>query len=272
MKVYEIIEKFGLITIVSGIVTIILTYWFNKKNIIWKSKTEENLTKLNNELSHKSTLITTLMNVYNSNYGHGQERRIKSIDLVWSDLCDFIINKPTYVYLIYNIFTNDEIYKLLDKDFNNNEFIEEIVINLKDTNFQDFYKKHSDLKNILKKERPFLGDEIWYSINIYLSVITRISLYTQNNIMVGKIMPWYNDNASIELLKKMLNNKEIDYITNSNLQSIDKLIDVVEALIIKKINKVLTGEDATEKSIMHLNNVNNELLTGVKNKIKVGLI
>lgn len=255
MDSLELFHKYGLVPVISGGISLIITLWFNRKSIKWKLNTDKELAKLNGELHHKNATMASLIDAQKSNYSSGQERRILAIDNVWKEVCEFVSGLPTDIIFIYNMLTEEEISTLLTHDYSNNAFMKVIIHNTINTNYEKYYEDHKVLKNKLNRERPFLGEDLWFSFNVYIAVLVRILHYAEQGIRNQKLMHWYNDEASLRIISNIWSDIDLDYLTNNKLRSIEILKDITEGIIMNNANDILSGNKASKNSIKHLDDI-----------------
>jgi hypothetical protein len=250
--------------IVSGLATWISQLFSNRKIEKWRSETESKLKILEYQLSEKSSILNNLIEVQKSNYSLSQEKRIASMTSVWKAINDFSFKIPKSIIFIQNALTENEIENFLDEDRKSNSKVKDI--DKMDQNA--FIDSYSVMQNNLAIERPFLGEDLYFLINIYNAFLTRVVIFTLNGIANEKIKHWHNDKPTINLLSQVLNSDQMNYLMNNYLMSFDYANTEMEKLIISKFNDLLSGKTASQNTIQHIEEARIALANIFKENLK----
>ncbi|MCD9616072.1 hypothetical protein [Chryseobacterium gleum] len=245
----EILLLFGGGTVIApAIVAFLAQRLADAQNNKWRAKTDEKLEVIKTDLTNKNNVLSNLMDVQKSNYGVSQQRRIEAIEKIWSLLNDFRMAIPdTYSYIL-NFINENEI-----TDFSN--YIKNVSteVNLKIDNYiEDFLILYEDLEKTLKKERPFLGYEVWEKIYAFKNFIMISLSFTIKNLEKNIFKHWQNNEDAMNLLKSSLSIESANYICRCKQESFDMALAILESHIIESINNVLSGKIASHNTLEYI--------------------
>lgn len=247
----------GASAIVSGVVGFAAQRFADKRNEKWREITESNLKRLENELSEKSSIFSNLVDIQKSNYNSSQERRIKAIDRVWEKLEDLKSTISPNIPLLYNILLDQEIEDLnKDKPSDSSVFFKK---QLDIIEYELFFEEINKFKKILFAERPFLGEDLWFNIEIYTSFLGRLIYKTQEGIALKKLKHWKWDDPIMNLLKTHITPEQLNTIAKNKTYSYNNITIIFENKIIDSVSNVLSGKIASDNSLNHIKILKNQL-------------
>lgn len=238
----------GVSAVVIGIST-----WFSKLiadriNNKWKTKADKELEEFKSELAKSQAMISGIYTQYVNGYHHGQERRIKSIDILWSNLRPMSNVVDSLAGTIYNILSRKELKEYWNRKTDSVPFNEERekFSNLKHTDIFNSLIKYNEP---IELERPFLGEKIFAWYNFYKIFLGRISYLIITGAQNKNFIHWQDDNALVHLLQTAFAKKEFDYLMLSEFQGYQILKDLFEVKLLAEINQVISGHAATESAL-----------------------
>lgn len=246
----------GSSVVISGVVGFFAQRLADRRNEKWRGDTEENLKRLENELTEKSTIFNSLIDVQKSNYGFTQQKRIESIDKCWQTLQHFKLSIPAIVVFIFNFLTEKELHSLFDDDKKQKQSntLKAIV----DSDFEEIYKLSKDFQNLLFSQRPFLGEKLYFIMQTYSVFIGR-SMYVAEKGYLNDNLIWRHDSSLMVILTTVLSSSEIDFITKQEMNSYRIASEVLENKIINIITDVFSGKVASDDSLEHIKHFKSQL-------------
>ena len=120
--------------------------------------------------------------------------------------------------------------------------------------YDSIFKETHEFKKVLFCERPFLGEELYVSLNVYVIFIGRITNITMTGISFEEFKHWHNDSAVMNLLNDYFSEKEFEYLKRQTFFSYQLTIEMFENKIIDMIKDVLSGKVASTDSLNHIIN------------------
>lgn len=233
----------------------------------WRSFTESKLKILEHQLSEKTSILNNLIELQKSNYSLSQEKRIDAVSKSWIAINDFTFKIPKSIIFIQNALTENEIENYLQENSKNNRDLKDID----EMNQNAFIETYSVMQNRLSIERPFLGEDLYFLINIYNAFLTRVVIFSLNGIAAGKLKHWQRDKPTVNLLSQVFNSDQMDYLMNNFLMSFDYANKEMEKLILEKYDDLLSGKIASQSTIQHIDDVRKALANIYKENLKTAL-
>lgn len=237
----------GSAVVISGFIAWIGQLYHSNRIEKWRSKTESKLKILENELSEKSHILNSLIDVQKSNYSAGQEKRIGSIEKIWISLEGLKNSISSIIPFLYNGVTAEEIEELNSDQLTDSSNL--LLKQLKEVDFNSFFSTSIDFNRALFSERPFIGEEVYFSLQSYNFFLGRTMYLLQSGIKKRNVKHWTNDHSTIDLLKSIFPEHQINAIVQSEINSYDMISFLYEDKVIEEINDVLSGKIASNKSL-----------------------
>ena len=242
----------GSSVVISSFVSFIAQRWADKKNIIWKAKTNTELKRLENELSEKTSILNNLINIQKDNYSASHQRILLAIEKVWAGLESVKSKISPTIAFVYDSITEAEIENLNSDNPTKSSIF--IINQLKGIDYDSIFKQIQDFKKVLFCERPFLGDNLYVSLNVYTIFLGRIANNTMTGISFKEFKHWHKDEPAINLLSDYFNEKEVEYLKRQTFFSYQLTIEMFESKIIDMIKDIMSGKVASSDSLTHIIN------------------
>lgn len=247
----------GISVIVGGVSSWIGQLYQNWKSEKWRLKTDSKLAHLQNEFTEKSSIFSNLVDIQKSNYNSAQERRIKAIDIVWEKLEVLKSTISPNIPLLYNILLDHEINDLNKENPSESSiFFKKQLDNIE---YNLFFEEMNKFKKTLFMQRPFLGEDLWFNIEIYTLFLGRLIYKTQEGLALKKLKHWKWDNTLINLLKTHITPEELNVIAYTETHSFNNVTMFFENKIIDSVNNLLSGKIASDNSLDHIKKLKNQL-------------
>lgn len=241
----------GLSVIVPAIIVFALQKWSDWKNERWRFSTETKLKHLENKLSEKSSLLNNLIDAQKSNYNVSQEKRINSIDEIWCELGKLKESVPSIAEIIYNDVTDDEIAYLNGNDMP--EYLQPLYRSLKEAeDLQGFFEASVHFNTKLFSVRPFIGEDVYLSLNVYNSFLGRKMVHLKDSIDENFFKHWKYDAVLVKMLKTFFPLQDISESLESELHVDHAICFLFEDKVLQEINDLLTGRIASNNSLEHI--------------------
>jgi len=238
----------GWTVITSSIIYFISNRLADRLNIKWKETADSNIAKLQSELNRNNNTLTSLISLYSTNYHQAQDRRIKAIETLWNNLLEFNNVIPNEGHLIFNIFGDKEIEDYWTRQTDNELYLAGLNA-LLNINENEHWKKFYSFRNIIEKERPFLGEKIWYLYELFNSFTSRIAHLLLRGRNDRKYKHWHHDSFIKQIFDSYLSKQEVDYIYSAKINSLRLTLAFLENKLLQEINKTLSGETLSETAI-----------------------
>lgn len=210
----------------------------DRLNLKWKNRYDKEIESLKNELSSSQMLLNSCLSTFSTGYQYSQERRLKAIEIIWEVILE-IRKYISPVKLFYTILLPTEYNSIFDNRtfmFGFESLSEDKLVDITNS----CYEK-------VEQYRPFLGEELWSLFYIYQIFLSRVTHKLINGIKNQHIEAWYNDNATMQLLKTVLTEKELLSYEYKGLYGFNNIIYLLESKILHIINKQISGELASEE-------------------------
>lgn len=220
----------------------------DRLNIKWKAKADQDLEQFKADMAKNQALITNIYTQYTNGYHHGQERRLKGIEVLWNNLRTMVDFVDTLASSIYNILTKEEIENYWSRESNNAHYQSE-KLRYSDLKIENLANGFFPYAAPVEQERPFLGEKIYQHYTYYKVFLGRLSYLIINGAEKRKFIHWHDDVAIVDILKSALTSTEFNYVISSELRSYELTKNIMEIKLIGAINEVISGHAATESAL-----------------------
>ncbi|MDR4892287.1 MULTISPECIES: hypothetical protein [unclassified Chryseobacterium] len=242
----------GSSAVISGVVGFAAQRWADKRNNEWRAKTDTELKKLESELSEKTSILNNLINIQKDNYSASHQRRLEAIEKVWVSLESVKCKISPTIAFVYDGITEAEIEDLNSDNPTKSSIF--IINQLKGIDYDSIFIQIQDFKKVIFCERPFLGDDLYVSLNVYTIFLGRIANNTMTGISFKEFKHWHKDEPAINLLTDYFNEKEVQYLKRQTFFSYQLTIEMFESKIIDMIKDIMSGKVASTDSLTHIIN------------------
>lgn len=247
--------------------TAVIAYIFNriadKLSIKWKETADANLSKLQGEIQKNNNAISSLLSMYGTTHQQAQERRIRAIETLWTNLSKFKKIIPSSVTgFIYSVLNDEEIKDLWTRATDDPGY-NDMRSSLKYFDFTSQMKNYTEIVDIIEGERPFIGEKIWQQFEVYKMFLGRIFYLVQDGTRKSALKHWHNDEPLKDFFKRTLSDKEFEYIYSTHINSYTIASALLERKLLREIDRNLSGENFSESALeqakkLELNLANNE--------------
>jgi hypothetical protein len=235
-------------TVVAAIIAGIFKLFQDKKleqtRVVSQSKIEELKTKLQLEveairskISQNQDLARQAINHFQSGHQSSQERRLKSIEIIW----EFVVQYRILIFPVisfYSIFIPSE-YSLLKT--------KQDLFGLDQINTETFKRMTDKMNNEIIMHRPFAGEILWSRIAGYYGFLTRLAFKFKVGQDEDNIPIWYEDRNLLGLANLVLKNEILPDLKNPD--ALGQYIEIMHNVILSEMNRIISGEKASEANI-----------------------
>lgn len=211
----------------------------DKLSIKWNESASKNIAKLQAELAKNNNSLNNLVTLSASNYHQAQDRRIKAIEVLWTNLLAYREVIPSQGQMIYNVFTEEEIENYWTSE---NPFVIAGRRELLKIDQNEWLKRFHNIEATIEKERPFIGEQIWAKYRLYKVFKGRIAMLILMGIPKKQFHHWQKDSHLKEILESGLTKEEVQEIYAVRITSLNITSAFLENKLLGEINMTLSGE------------------------------
>ena len=250
--------EFNLLEIIAllggwSVISVAIIKWItdlitNKINVSWDKKVKEDLMFLKDELSQNRLLIENSISNYSSTQQITHNKKLDAVEVLWENVL-YIRDTCGSAITFYKLLEPAEYKSLYEGD--------KIKQWFGDISRKDISIMLTKTDNV-EKYRLYFGEPLWMLFFVYRAFIGRITVLLIEGIEKSDIIDWTKDKSTISLLENILSNEEMENLNNILPIAMHNLLAILENKIIHEINKVVSGQKASEetfenaKKISHL--------------------
>ncbi|MBC7000100.1 hypothetical protein [Cytophaga sp. FL35] len=210
----------------------------------WKLKYDTELESLKAKFSKNNTILENLTGSLSNVYLASNEKRIESLEAIWTGMLRVKNEMPVLVSMAYNILTPEEIENLP----NTNKF-NALIDAFEPINY---FEKHSNLIHQLELSRPFIGETLWSIFFTYQAFIGRSIFLIKEGLEQGKVTHWKNDSNFInQILTVIIEPEELEKLTMKDKTAYSNVLSFLESKALNDISEQLTGKKMTDDTLSH---------------------
>lgn len=242
---------FGGISIITiGLSTFLANLMLTKFNNKWSEQSERELTRFQNEMDTKISLLNSTLNSYSTGQNLLSEKRFHAVETMWENIVDLRKSQPVNsAYFFYTIYSPDEYEVEKEKyvDTHHNYDEEEIA------------RIGEQFTDGVEKQKIYLGGHIWGIFYGYRTFLLRLAFILHAGIIreygFEKIISWTEDKYIMSILDNLLDEDEMAYAKSDGPMNLKFIMEIIEAYILKGCQSILRGEVAAKESIDSLKQV-----------------
>jgi hypothetical protein len=251
MELVEVLALFGGVTVIAtGVASFASSILQKRLLTIWERNDTKRTDILKGEIDRNNRIID---NLTSSVFSHSQEinqERLVAIKELWSGMLKMRESVPSLVQTIYHIMLEEEVtVENLNRTKSNfGRAIQSI-------NLEDFANTQHDTFSRLKQFRPFVTEKLWLLVWTFQLVIGRGTGIVVNGYQSGRITYWTKDDYFLSILAISLSKEEIEYLKSIKVNSFEMILQLLESKAILEMNRLITGEIQTERTIDQLKRI-----------------
>jgi len=231
---------FVLNSIISFVAYLIRELYLNK----WKAKQESELAVLKARADHNNQLLSNVTNAISNLYLASNEKRIASLNKVWTGMLDIKGNLPVLVFNTYSILTKEEIIKLPE---DKNEYFKELISSF---NAQEYHLHGHKIIKEVEETRPFIGENLWLVFFVYQAFLQRLTYLIDDGLKKGKIVYWKEDKNFIDqMLGVVIKPEELQQLFRNDVASFNNVLNFLEFKALNDISEQISGKRMTEETV-----------------------
>jgi hypothetical protein len=204
----------------------------------WKQNLDKEMAAYQNNLQRHDLLLSQTLATINQGNALLADKRIKIIETLWPA---YLEHKESFgsILGLYGIYLPTMVPKLYESKFKgmiNNINRDEILFSI------------GNLPTQFGSLRPFIGESLWQTVLMAASFYSMATLGLVDSFKKGKIIPWTEDKASLEILERLLSPAEFEYIKKLAPVNFDIASRNVDAIVLREISKFLSNEEIAQKN------------------------
>jgi hypothetical protein len=228
--IYTILASLG----GASVVAIAVIKWVSnlaqsKITLNWDQENKKELELLKSNLSSNQEIVKLSLASFNNSNVYITEKRVEAINYIWLYLLrlrEFI----TPIRTMFSVLKPEEYNRVLKQRPD--------IFMLAEMTNDKFYKL---LKEELENFRPYLGETLWSLFFSYRAFLSRTYYLFNEGREKGNVTPWYVDDGLVSILRNAIGNDQIDELSLNNIESFTNATTMYEQLILKEMNRILSG-------------------------------
>ncbi|QLC49750.1 hypothetical protein HWN40_05555 [Methanolobus zinderi] len=216
----------------------------DKMKIKWTSEENQKLEQLRAEIKEENAIFSSFIDSFSFVQQNNYPERVLAIKNIWENVLS-VRKMASKSQFFYDVFAEEEYNKII-KEPKISDFIKnELDINI-------FSPKIDTIKSETEINRPFLGEGLWVSFELYLTFVGRSSFLLWDGYRKNDVVCWHKDDSVKSLLKQVFNDEEMKNISSEKFGSFSKGMQIFENRILLEISKMTSGESEAIKRFEEL--------------------
>lgn len=214
---------------------------------------DKKIEELRGEITQNNETLNAAVQSYFASSEKLLDKKVEACSTLWQSTLSIKDMFPSDIYLIYQIYTNEE--------FENSgafDMISRAPLTggyLSTHNIDNTVKPILNLSKSLSSYKPYLSDTSYRLFSVLQGATARILDQFISHYEISKIYNWKKDKALVNLLNIALEDDELKYIIELNLASLRAVMDTIEYKILQEIRASLNIKHSTEDTIKYLKEV-----------------
>jgi hypothetical protein len=247
---FEVIKMVGGIgAIVLSVAAFIKVLVLERIKIGWQTEANQKLEEIKGEMVQYNSSLTSVTNAFLNNYQKVQENRIEAAKALWKAYMEIRNAFPAPVSLALQIMTTDELKEDASNFTNTNKLSDQI----RRYNINPFVETLNAIQLGVEVYKPFLGDRCFFIFYLYQGLIGRTTMLVTEGYKKGKIVLWDEDPATLSLAKGLADDRELEVIKMSKVNTFALLMQVAENKLIKELRENINGQHLSVEAAEYIN-------------------
>lgn len=205
----------------------------DKMLIKWKSKEDKKLEQLRSEIQKEHMIFSSILTSFSSIQQNNYPEKITAIKDLWS--CVLSVRESASLPMIcYDTFMEDE-YSKPQNDSKINAWFQHFITD-------DFMSEGNEIRAKAELNRPFLGERLWFSFEMYDHFVGRSKVLLWNGYDLNNIICWHKDSMIKSILNQTFTENEIKEVCSGKIESFRKAKNIFENYILLEIVKMTSGD------------------------------
>jgi hypothetical protein len=213
---------------------------------------DKKLQNLKGEIDRNNSILNSTIQNYFSSSQKILDKKILAYEIVWNSILQIKKDFPAGVLVVHQLITDSELEKEdAHKTLNDNEMIGTL---LRSYNGQKEVEKMLNDDELLKY-KPYLSDQTYKLFYTYRALIGRVTHSFILEFNKGLIYHWKKDESLKKILEVTLTSQELNYVFEIQLDSLSRIIELVEYKILQDFRSSLNIKDSTNDSIKYVKDI-----------------
>lgn len=213
---------------------------------------DKKIEELKGEITKNNETLNAAVQSYFTSSEKLLDKKVEACSTLWQSTLSIRDMFPPDIYLIYQIYTNEELESSGAFDLISHA---PLTSGLSRYNIDNTVKPILDLSKSLSSYKPYLNDTSYRLFSVLQGATARILDQFINHYEISKIYNWKKDKALVNLLNIALEDDELKYIIGLNLASLRAVMDTIEYKILQEIRGSLSIKHSTEDTIKYVKEV-----------------
>lgn len=263
--IYEI-DNFSIIKIVGGIGIILLGIGsllskivLDKINQQLKFKNDKSLQDLKSDLDKNTTLLSQLSQNHLNSSQKLIDKKIEAYEELWRCIDQIKKDFPASISIVYSLFPDSEREKEgFFAKINDNPRVASPIKQSIDENPEIKLLRISENLSLFK---PYISDEAYLLFFCFNALYGRIIYNFCYEYKFHKIYNWKKDKELLDILGRVLSEKERKFIIDTNINSLTQTSELIEYKILKDFRSNLFLSNSAIDTIGYIENIEKMLKT-----------
>jgi hypothetical protein len=217
--------------------------------------------RLSREIEQHAALLNTAHAALREGQKAGMERKLRAIDTVWGNIVKLRAITPMIMHFIEAM--NAEHLEAVSRDPKSKSMFGELSAD-----------KFKDISIGIEEVRPYVEDMAWALFIAYRALILRILFVVNLEKDKPKVLSWYEDPHTKNLITAVVNSNELAEIDATSLARFGRVLDVIERKLLTALRKTISGEESgvdaaqnaiqIEKLALSVQPINRRGIEGIK--------
>lgn len=242
MSITELIAAIG----GGGVIIVAIAGWISSlvaKRIIhnWEVSAKKETAALQYQLDKNKLFMETVLAATSGGQDLSQKRRLDSVERLWKTVVEYK-NSLSAVTFFYGILMPSEYDEALVPKAGKPDILQSIN--------EDLLLSALEITKNLYKERPFLGETLWFQFYIYQAFLGRLAFLLFNGKRNAHIADWRDDSGIKQFLGFILRPKEVQKILEdkNDFKAIDRVIEKLESDMLLEASMIVSGRRSALES------------------------
>ena len=213
---------------------------------------DKKIEEIRGEITKNNETLNTVVQSYFTSSEKLLDKKVEACSTLWQSTLNIRDMFPSDIYLIYQIYTNEE---LESPDMFDLISHAPLTNGLSRYNIDNTVKPILNVSKSLSSHKPYLNDTSYRLFSVLQGATARILDQFISHYEISKIYNWKKDKALVNLLNIALKDDELKYIIELNLASLRAVMDTIEYKILQEIRGSLNIKHSTEDTIKYLKEV-----------------
>ncbi|MDD2287973.1 hypothetical protein [Lascolabacillus sp.] len=225
---------------------------------------DKKIEEIRGEITKNNETLNAVVQSYFTSSEKLLDKKVEACSTLWQSTLNIRDMFPSDLYLIYQIYTNEELESPDMFDLINHA---PLTNGLSRYNIDNTVKPILNVSKSLSSHKPYLNDTSYRLFSVLQGATARILDQFISHYEISKIYNWRKDKALVNLLNIALKDDVLKYIIELNLASLRAVMDTIEYEILQEIRDSLNIKHSTEDTIKYLKEVE-QLYNAIDDSVK----